>query len=45
MDRTPTDTEVNDYLWHDRQYVYKAVGLNANGEIPTVLDEVQEDNL
>lgn len=45
MDRTPTDTEVNDYLWHDRQYVYEAVGLNANGEILTVLDEVQEDNL
>ena len=45
MDRTPTDTEVNDYLWHDRQYVYEAVGLNENGEIPTVFDEVQEDTL
>lgn len=32
MDRTPTDTEVNDYLWHDRQYVYEALGLNENGE-------------
>jgi hypothetical protein len=45
MDRTPTDTEINDYLWHDRQYVYEAVGLNENGEIPTVFDEVQEDTL
>jgi hypothetical protein len=44
-DRTPTDTEVNDYLWYDRQYVYEAVGLNENGEIPTVFDEVQEDTL
>lgn len=45
MDRTPTDTEVNDYLWHDRESVYEAVGLNKNGEIPTVFDEVQEDTL
>lgn len=43
MDRTPTDTEVNDYLWHDRQYVYEAVGLNENGEIPTVIDEAREN--
>ena len=45
MDRTPTDTEVNDYLWHDRQYVYEAVGLNENGELPTVFDEIEEDTL
>ena len=44
-DRTPTDTEVNDYLWHDRQYVYEAVGLNENGEIPTVFDEVADTTL
>lgn len=44
MDRTPTDTEVNDYLWHDRQYVYEAVGLNENGELPTCVDEARENN-
>ena len=44
MDRTPTDTEVNDYLWHDRELVYEAVGLNANGEIPTCVDEARENN-
>jgi hypothetical protein len=43
MDRTPTDTEVNDYLWHDRESVYEAVGLNENGEIPTVVDEAREN--
>ena len=43
-DRTPTDTEVNDYLWHDREYVYQAVGLNSNGELPTVVDEARESN-
>ena len=42
-DRTPTDTEVNDYLWHDREYVYEALGLNSNGEIPTVFDELDDD--
>ena len=43
-DRTPTDTEVNDYLWHDRQYIYEAVGLNENGELPTAVDEARENN-
>jgi hypothetical protein len=42
MDETPTDTEVNDYLWHDREFVYEAVGLNENGEIPTCVDEARE---
>lgn len=44
-DRTPTDTEVNDLLWHDREYVYESVGLNKNGELPTVFDELDEDTL
>ena len=43
-DRTPTDTEVNDLLWHDREYVYENVGLNENGELPTVVDEARESN-
>lgn len=44
-DRTPTETEVNDLLWHDREYVYENVGLNSNGELPTVFDEIEEDTL
>ena len=43
-DRTPTDTEVNDLLWHDRESVYEAIGLNKNGELPTVVDEARENN-
>ena len=43
-DRTPTETEVNDLLWHDREYIYENVGLNSNGELPTVVDEAREDN-
>ena len=45
MDETPTDTEVNDYLWFERGSIYEAVGLNENGEIPTCVDEAREDNL
>ena len=46
-ERTPTDTEVNDLLWHDREYVYENVGLNENGEIPTAFDEypLDEDDI
>ena len=33
-DRTPTDTEVNDLLWHDREFIYENLGLNENGELP-----------
>lgn len=43
-DRTPTDTEVNDLLWHDREYVYENVGLNENGELPTCVDEARENS-
>jgi hypothetical protein len=44
-DRTPTETEVNDLLWHDREYVYENVGLNSNGELPTVFDELDDTYL
>ena len=29
-------------IWHDRQYVYEALGLNENGELPTIVDEARE---
>lgn len=28
-----TDTDLNDYLWHDSDYIYEALGLDENGEI------------
>lgn len=31
---TPTETEVNDYLWFERDSIYEALGLNENGELP-----------
>ena len=44
MDRTPTETEVNDYLWFERESIYEAVGLNKNGELPTEVDKARENN-
>ena len=41
---TPTETEVNDLLWFEREFIYENVGLNSNGELPTVVDEAREDN-
>ena len=41
---TPTETEVNDFLWFEREFIYENVGLNENGEIPTVIDEAREEN-
>lgn len=39
----PTDTEINDYVWHDRASVYDALGLDENGEIPTDDEEDEEE--
>ena len=33
-DEVPTDTEVNDFIWHDRGYIYENIGLTENGELP-----------
>lgn len=30
---TPTEMEINDYLWHERTEIYLALGLNENGEL------------
>lgn len=29
----PTETEVNDFLWHDRDYIYELLGLDENGRL------------
>ena len=33
-DEVPTDTEVNDFIWFDRDYIYENIGLTENGELP-----------
>ena len=32
-DEIPTDTEVNDFIWFERDYIYKNLGLTENGEL------------
>lgn len=33
-DEVPTDTAVNDFIWHDRDYIYENIGLTEDGELP-----------
>ena len=44
-DRTPTETEVNDFLWFERDFIYENVGLNENGELPTIFDKLDDTYL
>ena len=39
FDEIPTDTEVNDYLWFERDEIYSNLGLNANGELEEEKEE------
>lgn len=39
-DEVPTDTEVNDFIWFERDYIYESIGLTENGELPE--DELEE---
>lgn len=33
-DEVPTDTEVNDFIWFERDYIYENIGLTKDGELP-----------
>ena len=28
----PTETEINDFVWFERDFIYKQLGLDENGE-------------
>lgn len=36
-----TDTELNDFIWHDRDIIYENLGLDENGEVIT--DDEDDD--
>lgn len=40
--KTPTETEINDWLWFDRDFIYEHCGLNENGELPTDENDMLE---
>ena len=33
LEETPTDTELNDFIWFERDTIYSDLGLNKNGEL------------
>ena len=42
FDNIPSDTEVNDFLWFERDMIYEHCGLDENGEEPMNEDEIDE---
>ena len=44
-DKTPTLTEINDILWFESEHVFEYCGLNADGELPTAFDKLEETYL
>ena len=38
-----TDTELNDWLWFDTDFIYDSLGLTEDGEVPNEEDE-EDDN-
>ena len=43
FDRTPSDTEINDWLWFDRDSIYDSLGMNDDEEDEEDDDEEDED--
>lgn len=40
-DEVPSDTEVNDFIWFEREYIYEHCGLDENGEEPMDEEEIE----
>lgn len=36
----PTETEINDFVWFERDFIYSQLGLDENGEL---LDEDEDE--
>ena len=41
----PTETEINDFLWFDSEYIYETLGLNEDGEVEEEDEESDIDEL
>ena len=37
----PTETEINDFVWFERDFIYDQLGLDENGEL---LDEGEDED-
>jgi len=42
-DRIPTETEINDFVWFERGYIYSQLGLDENGKLPEDEDEDEDE--
>lgn len=42
-DRIPSETEVNDFVWFERGYIYSQLGLDENGNLPEEDDEYEDE--
>ena len=42
LEETPTDTELNDFIWFERDTIYIDLGLNSNGELEEEEEEEEE---
>lgn len=38
-----TDTEINDFIWHDRDFIYEQLGLDENGQVVEDEEEFEEE--
>ena len=38
----PTDTAINDFVWFERDFIYKNLGLDENGNLPDGEQETEE---
>ena len=38
LGETPTDTELNDFIWFERDTIYSDLGLNSKRDITALLD-------
>lgn len=45
LENVPTETEINDFLWFDSEYIYETLGLNEDGEVEEEDEESDIDEL
>ena len=43
LGETPTETELNDFIWFERDTIYSDLGLNENGELEEEEEEEEEE--
>ena len=42
-DEVPTDTQVNDFIWFEREFIYEHLGLTEDGELP--MERIDESDI